>query len=436
MKRPFRAIAASVIALCLIFAIAPSALAATYFTTTDDVNFRKTSSLDGEVIKVLYTSTRVEVLEHDPAGWSKVKADGATGYIRSDFLSVPKGSGDAEFITTAGVNLRSGKSIDSSVITIIYPDVKVMVLEHDPAGWSKVKYDGKTGYIRSDFLAIPLKAGSVAYVTTDFVNFRNGPSIDSSVITTVKSGVKVDVLEHNPTGWSKVTVDGTSGYIRSDLLTRLSDAPQQGSGSSAPSQPSVPATPAPKMFKTTDGVNFRNGPSTDAAVIKALVSGTTVELLEYNQAGWSKVKYEGVVGFIKSEYLRSSIEYLEWSEAKDVVKVGMVIPVIDVRTGAKYNIKCFSKSGHADVEPVTKADTDAMLATRGGVWSWAARPVWVTVNGRTLAAALIGQPHDVSTISDNGMNGHICLHFAGTVTNNKSYQADIRKAVEESWSSR
>ena len=426
--------------MCLMCAIMPITMAAAYFVTTDDVNFRKSASLDGEIIKVLYTSTRVEVLEHDPAGWSKVSADGAMGYIRSDFLTVPKGTDSETFITTDGVNLRTGRSIDSSVITTIYPDVKVEVIEHSPAGWSKVKYDGNTGYIRSDFLAIPLKAGSVTYITTDVVNFRNGPSTGATVISTVKNGVKVEVIEHDPSGWSKVIVDDVTGYIRSDLLTRLSDSPQQGTGSSggtaAPVAQTAATAPAPKIFKTTDGVNFREGPSMDAGVIRTVVAGTSVEVHDYNADGWSRVKYDGALGYIKSEYLRSSIEYLEWSAAKDVVKIGMVIPVIDVRTGVKYNIKCFSKSGHADVEPLTKADTEAMLATRNGVWSWAARPVWVTINGRTLAAALIGQPHDVSTISDNGMNGHICLHFAGTVTNSKSYQADIRKAVEESWNAR
>jgi hypothetical protein len=31
------------------------------------------------------------------------------------------------------------------------------------------------------------------------------------------------------------------------------------------------------------------------------------------------------------------------------------------------------------------------------------------------------------------MNGHLCLHFGGTVTNNKSYQQDLRNAVQEAF---
>jgi len=107
--------------------------------------------------------------------------------------------------------------------------------------------------------------------------------------------------------------------------------------------------------------------------------------------------------------------------------------VLDVRTGLSFNLQSFSKSGHADVEPLTAADTATILSTRGGVWSWAARPVWVTIGDRTIAAALNGMPHAGSTISGNNMNGHLCLHFGGTVTNNKSYQQDLRNAVQEAF---
>jgi len=89
-----------------------------------------------------------------------------------------------------------------------------------------------------------------------------------------------------------------------------------------------------------------------------------------------------------------------------------------------------------DVEPPTRADTEAILRTRGGVWAWEPRPVWVTTGGRTFAAALNGMPHDVSTIRDNGMNGHLCLHFGNTVTNSQSYQRNLRAAVAEAYAAR
>jgi hypothetical protein len=114
---------------------------------------------------------------------------------------------------------------------------------------------------------------------------------------------------------------------------------------------------------------------------------------------------------------------------------GVPMRVVDVRTGISFNLQSFSIGDHADVEPPTLADTEAKLSSRGGRWSWAPRPVWVTINGRTIAGALAGMPHDVSTIPDNGVNGHFCLHFRGSTTTSTSatYRRDLQNAVTEAF---
>ena len=127
------------------------------------------------------------------------------------------------------------------------------------------------------------------------------------------------------------------------------------------------------------------------------------------------------------------IELLTWREASSLIGGGTIIEVEDIWTGLRYTLRCASISGHADVEPLTAEDTEIIYKTRDGVWSWDARPVWVTIDGRTLAASINGNPHAGSTIADNEMNGHLCLHFTGTVTNSKSYQADLRSAIEIAW---
>jgi len=170
-----------------------------------------------------------------------------------------------------------------------------------------------------------------------------------------------------------------------------------------------------------------------------LAVNTNVEILENQSNGWSRVRLNGTEGFIRSDLLGSGariIELADWSVARNIVPTGVNLNVVDVRTGITFQLRGFSKSGHIDVEPPTQADTEAILRTRNGVWSWAARPVWVTAGDRTFAAALNGMPHSVSTIRGNGMNGHLCLHFGSTVTNSKSYQRDLRNAVAESFAAR
>jgi len=174
-------------------------------------------------------------------------------------------------------------------------------------------------------------------------------------------------------------------------------------------------------------------------LIRTLDSGTAVSVLEHNTAAWSKVSVNGEVGYIRSDFLSTSsgrVELLPWSEVRTIIKTGAPIHVVDVRTGLTYTIKCFSIGAHADVETVASADTDVLNRVYGGTWSWDPRPVWVTIEGRTIAASINGMPHAGETISGNGMNGHVCLHFYGSLMNgtrNISYANRLQAAVMEAY---
>jgi len=344
----------------------------------------------------------------------------------------------ADFRTTSGVNLRSGPSTDANVVRTVDSGSTVEMLQHDPAEWSRVRINGTTGYIRSDFLALP--SGTTAnFRTTAGVNLRSSPSTDADVLRAVNYGAIVEVLSHDPDGWSRAMINGTTGYIRSDFLAFVGQSAAPAASAPAPAPAPVAQSQTSSIFRTTVGVNFRNAPSTDAGIIRVLNAGTTVEVLTHNQNGWSNVRQNGTVGYIMSEFLTEgaggggNVEFLEWSTARNIVRNGVPMRVVDVRTGISFYLQSFSIGGHADVEPLTQADTDAIFQSRNGVWAWAPRPVWVTIGNRTIAAALNGMPHGGSTISGNGMNGHLCLHFYGTRTRSQTYQRDLNNAVREAW---
>jgi len=425
------------------FLTTPSDGSVQTFRTTDGVNIRSSESTDSSIVTTVAAGTSIEVIEHNPAGWSKVRVNGASGYIRSDFLTRGGSSGGgatqaattesssdtviATLRTTDNVNMRSGASTDTSIIRTLVANTGVEVLENQSNGWSRVRHNGTAGFIRSDFLS-ESGASSAQTATTlktnGSVNLRSGPSTSNSIIRTLSGSTSVEVLENQSNGWSRVKHNGTTGFIKTDLLS------ETGSSSSGA---------AIGTLRTITGVNFRTGPSTSNSIITVLPVNTSVEVLENQSNGWSRVRHNGTVGFVSSEFLGSgarTIERIDWSTARSIVPTGVNLRVVDVRTGISFNLRGFAKTGHLDVEPPTQADTDAILRTRNGVWAWAPRPVWVTVGDRTFAAALNGMPHDVSTIRDNGMNGHLCLHFGDTVTNSKSYQRNLRNAVAEAYEAR
>jgi len=56
-------------------------------------------------------------------------------------------------ITIEGAtNVRKEMTTNSSIVETLYKGAKVTVVMSYAEGWTKVKWDNKTGYIRSDLL--------------------------------------------------------------------------------------------------------------------------------------------------------------------------------------------------------------------------------------------------------------------------------------------
>ena len=154
-----------------------------------------------------------------------------------------------------------------------------------------------------------------------------------------------------------------------------------------------------------------------------------------SRGGALPVESQVAVPEAEREYVEGAVALLlPWEEVKVLFERYVPVQVIDVRTGETYQIQSFSNGKHADVEPLTKADTDILYRTFNNKWAWETRPVWVILGDLTIAASINGMPHGGGTIADNGMNGQICLHFLGSQTHNgntrfeKRHQDDVMAA--------
>jgi len=111
--------------------------------------------------------------------------------------------------------------------------------------------------------------------------------------------------------------------------------------------------------------------------------------------------------------------------------------IVDIQTGREFYLRRTFGGNHADVEPLTKEDAAIMYDIWGG-WSWARRPVLVYVNGYIFPGSLTNFPHagrddapalatvnnrsggygrgvNLDAVKGNGVDGHMCLHFAGSL---------------------
>ena len=103
-------------------------------------------------------------------------------------------------------------------------------------------------------------------------------------------------------------------------------------------------------------------------------------------------------------------------------------------TGIAWRVKRSGGTNHADVQPLTAADTAAMKKACGGSWSWNRRAIFVTINGVNYAASMNCMPHGSGSITDNDFNGHHCIHFTNSRTHGTNkvcslHQAAIKKAA-------
>lgn len=150
--------------------------------TTDVVNIRTSDSETADKLGKAAVGDTFKLLETRGNGWSKVEYNGGEAYMKSDFLEpsetevrdvasaeetageeTPEEPADnnetAASAATTGtvtvkenVRIRSGASETSDKLATAYAGEKLEVIMKQADGWTKIKYKGKTAYVKSDYV--------------------------------------------------------------------------------------------------------------------------------------------------------------------------------------------------------------------------------------------------------------------------------------------
>ncbi len=133
--------------------------------------------------------------------------------------------------------------------------------------------------------ATELKTG-IGYVEAlGGLRLRAKPSTSAEIITTANYGDCVVVIRKT-NDWYLVNYNLHIGYMHADYLT-VKERENVDLGN-ASVEPAV--------------VNLRKGPSTGSSLLTQLKAGEQVEIFGFN-CGWYKVRYEGQVGYVRSDLL-------------------------------------------------------------------------------------------------------------------------------------
>ena len=220
--------------------------------------------------------------------------------------------------TTDVVNVRSSDSVEADRLGKTSKGQVLELVEEKVNGWSKIIFEGKEGYIKTEFLVaeetemqlsteVPenAKTESVPEIDnstkkegklTDTVNVRKTPSTDADIVGILTKGTEIEVLEQMNNGWTKISHANGPSYVKSDFITIIGELQEED-------KEETTATVVTQKAKLTDTVNVRKNSSTSADIIGILNKGSEIEVIEQMSNGWTKIKHPNGIAYVKSDFV-------------------------------------------------------------------------------------------------------------------------------------
>ncbi|MBE5848081.1 MAG: hypothetical protein E7300_10435 [Lachnospiraceae bacterium] len=160
-------------------------VAVTEVEATATVNVRASDSEKADKLGKVAQGTRLPLLEKRANGWSKVTFEGKDAFIKSEFLAdvvnvvegdnantaapaenkpaeskpaetKPSNGGmvgsDGKVTAKTTVNVRAKASETADKLGVLYKGDKVELIMQQADGWCKIKYSGKTGFVKTDYV--------------------------------------------------------------------------------------------------------------------------------------------------------------------------------------------------------------------------------------------------------------------------------------------
>lgn len=182
--------------------------------------------------------------------------------------------------------------------------------------------------------------------TTD-VNVRSGAGNSYSVLTVMKSGTTTASLGKSG-NWTKVSVNGKTGYVYSKYLTT------SGNNSSTTPSNNTSQNVSKTVYISASSLNVRSGAGTSYNVIGNLKKGNSASVVASTN-GWYKIKYGSGYGYISSKYTTSSAPTTNTTNVAPTTSANKTVYTttsLNVRSGASTSYSVVGVLGSGKVASV------------------------------------------------------------------------------------
>ena len=368
----------------------PNSGTARVTTASGSLNLRKEPASGNNIIARIPRNAIVQVLSISGT-WTRVSYNGHTGYVMSTFLTyinnagatatpapavtavptIPSTAAYARVTTASGsLNLRKAARSSASILTQI-PQYTVVAVEERLGTWTRVTYNGRTGYVMTTFLTfVDVEATSTprptenvsgtimtARVTTErgSLNLRERAASGAKILTTIPQYATVTVLTRGNT-WSHVTYGSHTGYVMSSFLTfTVTDTPATPAPVSGASEPYARVT-------TQEGsLNLRARATLTAEILTRIPQNAVVTVLEKG-AVWTQVTYGSRTGYVNTQFLTF------FASATNETAVLPIAQTAKITSGAgSVTLHTAADESSASLATIARGEY-VLITARGSVW--------------------------------------------------------------------
>lgn len=272
--------------------------------TVETANIRKEANSTSNILEQVSQNQEVEIIEKS-GDWYKIKYKGIQGYLRKDLLSV---NGEE----TANIKEDTTKQEEKTENTTNVSNTENVERNSEGVTTNTSVTENVLG----------------TYKVTQNVAVKITPLINSIDIKEISKDSKVNVLEVN-NKWALIESNSTRGWV---VFSKLSKEENTVAASTTPTEEATnkeettnkeeqannqnsqtteenKATVTQKnvtMYVNSEVVNLRKEESTSSESLSKLSKATEVTVISESSNGWSKVKVNGIEGYISTKLLSTT----------------------------------------------------------------------------------------------------------------------------------
>ncbi|MGP2421439.1 cell wall-binding protein EntD [Bacillus sp. FH] len=125
-------------------------------------------------------------------------------------------------------------------------------------------------------------------VTTDVLNVRENPTVESKLVGKMLSGNKLDVV-NTENGWTKIKLNGQEAFVSAEFTKST-------------------------YYVTAGVLNVRAGANTDSEILGKLNKNDVIETTNQVQNEWLQFDYNGKTGYVHVPFLTGTAPVIEKKE--------------------------------------------------------------------------------------------------------------------------